>query len=182
MKTALFLLLSSLAFASSGVGQRPARKTLKRPALAFQAHPIKQLFTRGEDVVLTLSIRNESAESIFVSRLTNNEFVDFKISGPDGKEAPWQGKRRIDSKTYSPSDFAVLRSGQKISAKRTISLKHGQGFVCSKRGQYSITAEYSLEPPEYFAPFAGETKIPTGSFRSVNATFCIELCGPDSPK
>src|SRR5258706_8996458 len=108
MKTSLFLLLSSLAFAGSAVGQNPARKPVKQPALAFQARPMKQLFKRGEDVVLILSIRNESTESIFVSRLTTDDFVDFKISGPDGREAPWQGRGRIDSKIYSPSDFAVL--------------------------------------------------------------------------
>ena len=182
MKTPLFLLFSSLVFASSAVGQTPARKPVKRPVLTFQARPTKELFTRGEDVVLILSIRNGSSEPIFVSRLAKDEFVDFKISGPDGRDAPWQGRRRIDSKLYSPSAFAVLASGQKIRAKRVISLKDGQGFVLSKRGPYSVTAVYSLEPPEYFAPLAGETKIPTGSFRSVNTAFCIEVCGPDSQK
>src|ERR1700687_1433935 len=33
-----------------------------------------------------------------------------------------------------------------------------------------------LGPPEYFAPFAGEAKIPTGSFRSMKTAFCIEAC------
>ncbi len=111
-----------------------------------------------------------------MSRLKGDEFVDFSIIGPDGKEVPWHGKGRIDSKGYSPSDFAVLERYQEISAKRIISLKDGAGFVFDKPGQYSVTAEYSLEPPEYFAPFAGETKIPTGSFRSDKAAFCIEAC------
>jgi hypothetical protein len=111
-----------------------------------------------------------------VSRLTGDEFVDFSVIGPEGKEVRRRGKGRIDSRAYSPSDFAVLERYQEISAKRIISLKGGAGFVFDKPGQYSVTAEYSLEPPEYFAPFAGQTKIPTGSFRSAKATFCIEAC------
>lgn len=101
--------------------------------------------------------------------------MDFKIVGPDGKEVRWRGKGRIASREYSPFDFAVLESYHEISASRIISLKDGAGFVFDKPGQYSVTAEYSLEPPENFAPFAGKTKIPTGSFRS-KAAFCIEAC------
>jgi hypothetical protein len=182
MKTSIFLVLSFLAFTSRTMGQTPTTESIKHPALAFQARPTKHLFARGEDVVLSLLIRNESAGPVFVSRLIHDEFVDFKITGPDGKEVSWRGKGRIDSKNYSPSDFAVLGSAEKISANRTISLKNGQGFVLSKPGQYSVTAEYSLEPPEYFAPLAGDAKTPPGSFRSVNATFCIESCGPNPQK
>lgn len=111
-----------------------------------------------------------------MSNLRSDEFVDFKVFGPDGKEVPWRGKSRIASKEYSPSDFAVLEGYQEISAKRVISLKDGAGFVFDKPGQYSVTAEYSLEPPEYFAPFAGKTKVPAGSFRSEKAAFCVEAC------
>ena len=182
MKTPIFLALSFLTFTGRTIGQTSTSEPVKRPALAFQVRPTKQVFARGEDVVFTLVIRNESAEPVFVSRLTHDEFVDFRISGPGGKEVSWRGRRRIDSKRYSPADFAVLRSGGKISAKRTISVKKGQGFVFSKAGLYSITAEYSLEPPEYFAPFAGSAKIPQGSFRSVKAAFCLESCGPNSQK
>jgi hypothetical protein len=146
------------------------------PVLVFEAIPPKQLLTRGEAVVLVLTIRNRSEGPICVSRLKGDEFVDFSIIGPDGKEVPWRGKGRIDSREYSPSDFAVIERYQEISAKRIISLKDGAGFVFDKPGQYSVTAEYSLGPPEYFAPFAGETKIPTGSFRSTKAAFCIEAC------
>ncbi len=123
-----------------------------------------------------LSIYNWSEDPIFVSRLKTDEFVDFKIIGPDGKEVPWRGERRSNSDAHSPTDFAVLEKYHEISAKRTISLKDGAGFVFDKPGQYSVTAEYSLEPSERFAPFAGETKIPTGSFRSAKAAFCIEAC------
>jgi hypothetical protein len=182
MKTPIFLLLLFLSVTVRTTGQAPVGEPVKRPALVFRAHPTKHLFAEHEDVVFSLSIRNESARPVFVSRLVHDEFVDFKISGPHGKEVAWRGKRRIDSKSYSPPDFAVLRTGEKVSAKRTISMKDGQGFVFSKPGQYSVTAEYSLGPPEYFAPFAGEAKIPAGSFRSVSAMFCVELCGPDSPK
>jgi hypothetical protein len=180
-KKPLFLLFASLAFAGATEAQAPAKPSILR-ALAFEARPTKRLFTQGEAVVFVLSIRNQSPEPIFVSRLTEDEFVDFRISGPDGKAVPWRGKGRIDSKEYSPSDFAVLKCRERISAKRIISFKDGQGFVFNKPGQYSVTAEYSLGPPEYFAPLAGATKIPTGSFRSVNATFCVEVCGLASLK
>lgn len=115
-----------------------------------------------------------------MSRLIREEFVDFNISGPDGKEVPWRGKGRIDSKSYSPSNFIVLKTGEQIRTRRTISLKNGQGYVFHSASQYSVTAEYSLGPPEYFAPFAGDAKVPAGTFGSVRATFCIEICGPES--
>ena len=174
---ALSLLSFSSVLADGLRGQTPA--TPATPAtpcvLCFWANPQTQLFKQGERVILVLSIYNSSAEPIFVSRLSDDEFVDFKIIGPDGKEVPWRGKGRIASREYSASDFAVLDGWHEISAKRTISLNHGAGFLFDKPGQYSVTAEYSLEPPESFAPFAGETKIPTGSSR-YNAAFCIEAC------
>ncbi|HXX18982.1 MAG TPA: hypothetical protein VEJ46_06235 [Candidatus Acidoferrum sp.] len=123
-----------------------------------------------------LSIYNWSDKPIFVGRLNDDEFVDFEVIGPDGRDVPWQGKARIGSTEYSPSDFAVLEGYHEISAKRVISLKDGAGFVFDKPGQYSLTAEYSLGPPESVARFAGETKIPAGIFRSTKAAFCIEVC------
>ena len=169
---------STLIFLSSrqwhaGSDSRDASSTART---VFEALPSKQLLTRGQAVVLVLYLRNRSEEPIFVSRLKGDEFVDFNVIGPDGKEVPWRGKGRIASKEYSPSDFAVLERYAEITAERIISLKDRAGFVFDKPGQYSVTAEYSLEPPEYFAPFAGETKIPTGSFRSTKAAFCIEAC------
>jgi hypothetical protein len=175
VKTSLFLLFSSLVLAIVTLGQIPAMP-LTPPVSNFEALPATPLFPRGEAVVLVLCLRNRSAGPIFVNRPKGDEFVDFNIAGPDGKEVPRRGKGRIDSKEYSPSDFAVLERYEEITAKRIISLKDGAGFVFDKHGQYSVTAEYSLEPPEYFAPFAGETKIPTTSFRSTKAAFCIEVC------
>ena len=69
-----------------------------------------------------------------MSRLLHEEFVDFNVSGPDGKEVPWRGKGRIDSKSYSPSDFTVLKRGEQIRARTTISLKNGQGYVFHSPG------------------------------------------------
>jgi hypothetical protein len=156
-------------------GQTPATSTTPCE-LCFWASPQTQLFAQGEPVILVLTIYSRSAEPIFVSRLAGDEFVDLNVIGPDGKEVPWRGKGRIVSREYSPADFAVLGTYKEISAKRIISLKDGAGFVFDKPGQYSVTAKYSLEPPEYFAPFAGETKIPTGSYRSAESAFCIEAC------
>jgi hypothetical protein len=174
-KISLALLLSGLVFASSTLGQSPAIPTTQ-PDWHFEALPWEQLLARGEPVVLVLSIYNSSEEPIFVSRLAGDKFVDFTVIGPDGKEVRWQGKPRIDSKEYSPSDFTVLDKYQEISVKRIISLKDGQGFVFDKPGQYSVTAEYFQGPAEQFAPFAGKAKIPTGTFRSTKAAFCIEAC------
>jgi hypothetical protein len=173
--TPSLFLVSFLALAIGTWGQAPAT-TVTEPALFFWARPQTQLFAQGEPVILVLSIYTRSAEPIFVSRLTGDEFVDLNVIGPDGKEVPWRGKSRIVSREYFPADFSVLGTYQEISAKRTISLKDGAGFVFDKPGQYSVTAEYSLGPPEYFAPFAGKTKIPTGTFRSTKAAFCIEAC------
>jgi hypothetical protein len=156
-------------------GQTPATSTTPCE-LCFWASPQTQLFAQGEQVILVLTIYSRSAEPIFVSRLTGDEFVDLNVIGPDGKEVPWRGKGRIVSREYSPADFAVLGTYKEISAKRIISLKDGAGFVFDKLGQYSVTAEYSLGPSEYFAPFAGKIKIPTGTYRSAKAAFCIEAC------
>lgn len=173
-KTSLFL-LSSLVLASDTRGQTPA--TPATPcALCFWVRPETQFYTHGEPVILVLSIYNSSAEPIFVSRLKDDEFVDLNVIGPDGKEVLWQGRGRIASRERSPSDFAVLEGYHEISAKRVISLKDGAGFIFDKPGEYFVTADYSLGHPEYLAPFAGETKIPTGTFSSTKAGFCIEAC------
>jgi hypothetical protein len=176
--TSSVFLLSFLILASDARGQTP--EAPETPCtLCFWVRPERQLYADGEPVVLVLSIYNWSAkpaEPIFVSRLEGDEFVDLNVIGPDGKEVPWQGKRRAVSREYSPADFVVLGTYQEISAKRIISLQDGAGFVFDKPGEYFVTGEYSLGPPEYLAPFAGETKIPTGTFRSTKAGFCIEAC------
>ena len=123
--------------------------------------------------MVVLSLYNESEGPLFVSRLTN---VEFRVTGPDGKEVAWKGNDQVDSKSYSPSDFAVLQKYHELSVKQIISLKDGGGFVFDKLGQYSFTVKYSLEPPESFAQLAGNVKIPVGSFRSTKASFCIEAC------
>jgi len=148
--------------------------------ISFRASPKKHVFRQDEDVVLVFSIKNNSSNPIFVSRLNGNEFVDINLLGPDGKEVPWRGTGKIDSKNYSASDFAVLKTNGSVRASRTISLKDGTGFVFQKRGRYSLRAEYSLAPPEYFAPLAGNVKVPAESLRSSKVTFCIETCDADS--
>lgn len=178
VKTSLFLLFSSLVLIRGAPGQGPETLPTRR-ALVFDATPAKQLLARGEPVVLDLRIYNWSERPLFVSRLNDDEFLDFNVFGPDGKELPRQGKGRTDAKGYSPSDFAVLEKYTEIRIQRTISLRDGAGFVFDKPGQYTVTAEYTPGPPEQFAPFAGEAKIPTGSFHSTKAAFCIEVCVPD---
>lgn len=157
-------------------GQAPDPPDSECDALCFSARPERQLFKLGDPVIVVLSIYTRSAKPIFVSRLTDDEFVKVSLIGPDGKELLPQGNGRISSRAYAPSDFATLETYKEISAKRNISLNDGAGFVLDKPGQYFVTAEYSLGSPESFAPFAGETKIPTGSFRSTKVGFCIEAC------
>jgi hypothetical protein len=68
-----------------------------------------------------------------------------------------------------------LNQYKQISANRIISLKNGAGFVFDKPGQYSLTAEFSMDPQDRFASFAGQAKTPIGSFHS-KVAFCIEAC------
>jgi hypothetical protein len=154
----------------------------ERQALTFRAVPARHLFKHGEDVVLILSIQNNSPDPVFVSSLRAKDFVDIRVIGPDGREAPWRGTGKIDSRSYSASDFTVLTSGKRVRAFRTISFKDGSGFLFERPGTYSVSARYSLGPPEYFAPLAGTARIPRGSFSSPPSALCVETCDGDSRK
>ena len=115
-----------------------------------------------------------------MSRLKGNEFVDLKLLGPDGKNVTWRGTAKIDSKNYSTTDFVVLKPHESVHASRIISLKDGTGFVLQESGSYSLRAEYSLSPREYFAPpIADGVEIPAESLASRAVTFCIESCDPN---
>lgn len=181
VKSSIFLWFFPLVLTSVAFGQNP-ETSATRPALFFNATPAKQILARGEAVVFALEIYNGSAEPIFVSRLKGNELVKFSVTGPDGKDVPWQGQGRTDHKAYSSSDFAVLQPYHLVNADRIISLNDGAGFVFDKTGQYSATAEYSQAPAQSFAPSAAGAKVPTGSFRSTKTAFCIEVCvlGPST--
>ncbi len=175
VKALVFLFSYSLASVQGVWGQAPV--TLAKTAeLYFYTVPSKQLFSLGESVVIVLQLYSRSEQPILVSRLQGNEFVSFKIIGPDGNEVPWQGETRAGTKGYSPSDFTVLGQYKQISANRIISLKDGAGFAFDKPGQYSLTAEFSMGPPENFAPFAGQAKSAMGTFYSTRLAFCIEAC------
>jgi hypothetical protein len=177
MKTAnVSLVLSLMIFGNSFIGQSGTKQSNQGGHLIFRAVPTKHVFAKGEDIAYMLTIRNVSVDPVFVSTLASGEFVDFKICGPGGEEVRWKGRGRIDSKTYSPSDFAVLKSQEQETATRIISVKNDQGFIIDKPGRYTVTAEYSLSPPEYFAPLAGGAKIPSGTFRARVTDFCVESC------
>lgn len=148
----------------------------KTPELYFYALPSKQLFSLGESVVIVLQLYSRSEQPILVSRLQGDEFVSFKVIGPNGEEVARQGEALAASKGYSASDFTVLGQYKQITANRIISLKNGAGFIFDKPGQYSLTAEFSMGPQENIAPYACQTKAPTGSFHSTKVAFCIEAC------
>ena len=175
VKASVFLFSSSLVCSQGTWGQAPVTPTTT-PELSFWIDHSKQFFSLGEPVVIVLQLYSLSEQPILVSRLWGDEFVSFKLIGPDGNEVPWQGEARAGSKGYSPSDFTVLGQYRQIDANRTISLRDGAGFVFEKPGQYTLTAEFSMGPPENFAPFAGQAKPPMGSFHSTKLAFCIEAC------
>jgi hypothetical protein len=175
VRASVFLFLSSLV-SSQGTRGQATVASATTPELYFWAAPSKQLFSLGEAVVIVLRLYSRNEHPILVSRLQGDEFVSFKVFGPDGNEVPWQGKPQAGSKGYSPSDFTVLGQYKEISADRMISPKDGTGFVFGKPGQYSLTAEFSMGSPENFAPFTDQAKTPTGSLHSTKVAFCIEAC------
>ena len=175
VKASAFLFSLSLVPSRGTWGQAP-EVSAKTPELYFWAAPSKQLFSPGENVVIVLRLYSRSEQPIFVSSLQGDEFVSFKVIGPNGNEVPWHGETRAGSKGYSSSDFTVLGQYKEISANKIISLKDGSGFVFDKPGQYSLTAEFSMGPQENFDPYAGQTKAPTGSFHSTKVVFCMEAC------
>jgi hypothetical protein len=170
------LVISLSLGCSRGNSNRASEVSAKTPELYFYTRPSKQLFWMGEPVVIGLELYSRSDQPILVSRQLGNEFVNFKVVEPDGNEVPWQRKVPDRAREYSPSDFTVLGQYKAISADRTISLKDGTGFAFNEPGQYTLTAEFSMGPPEGFAQFADKTKPAVGSFRSSKLVFCIEAC------
>ena len=175
VKASVFLVLSSLV-SSRGMWRQTPVVSATTPELYFWTDHSKQFFSLGEPVVIVLQLYSRSEQPILVGRLWGDEFVSFKLIGPDGNQVPWQGEARARSKGYSPSDFTALGQYKEIDVNRTISLKDGAGFPFVKPGQYSLTAEFSMGPPENFAPFAGQAKPPMGSFHSTKLAFCVEAC------
>jgi hypothetical protein len=151
-------------------GQAPT----KTPELYFNSSPTKQLYSIGEDVVTNLEFWSRSEQPLYVSRLQNGAFVTFKVTGPDGLDVPWHDGS-VDVTQYSPSDFTVLKQYTQLKVQTMISLKDGKGFAFDEPGQYSLTADFSMNPSDRFAAAAGEAKPPVGIFES-KASFCIEAC------
>jgi len=174
VRASVFLFLSSLICTQRTWGQAPV-ESATTPELYFHTLPSKQLFWRGETVVIEVQLYSRSEQPLLVSRMLGDEFVSFKVIGPDGNEVPWHGETRARFREHSPSDFTVLGQYKQISADRIISLKNGVGFVFDKPGQYSLTAEFSMGPPGKLAPFEVQAKAPMGSFHA-KVAFCIEAC------
>jgi len=150
-----------------------AEKTTGAGALlAFTARPIKQSFSLGAEIVFRLRLKNLSSKRIFVSRyMPIGDFVTLELTGPDGKDVPWEGK--IKSVGYGKHAFLMLDPGQEVSAKHTISLVTGVGFAIDKAGRYTAHAEYALGPPEYFANLAPKESIPQGTFKAPGTHFTV---------
>jgi hypothetical protein len=174
VKASVLLFVLSLICSQGTWGQAPVESTTTQE-LYFYTLPSKQLFWRGEAVVIKLQLYSRSEQPLLVSRILGDEFVSFKVIGPDGNEVPWQVETRAGFKEQSPSDFTVLGQYKQISANRIISLKDGAGFVFDKPGQYSLTAEFTMDPMGKFAPFEVQAKAPVGLFHA-KVAFCIEAC------
>jgi hypothetical protein len=129
-----------------------------------------------EPVAFGLQLYSRLEQPILVGHLQSDEFVNFKVVGPDGNEMPWHGKLPDRARTFSLSDFTVLGQYKAVTADRTISLKDGTGFTFNQPGQYTLTAEFSMGHPEDFTQFADQAKPAVGSFRSSKLGFCIEAC------
>jgi hypothetical protein len=155
---------------------RTAVASTPTPEIYFSIRPSKQLFWMGEPVAFGLELYSRLEQPILVSRLQGNEFVSFKVVGPDGSEVPWQGKAPDRARVYSPSDFTVLGQYKAVTADRTISLSDDAGFAFNQPGQYTLTAEFSMGPSGDFTQFADRAKPAVGSFRSSKLAFCIEAC------
>ena len=173
-RAAVFLFLTTSVSSDHSWGQ-PPEASGTTPELYFYTRPSKQLFSRGESVVIGLELYSRSEQPLLISRVYGDEFVSFKVTGPGGNEIAWQGEARVGSREYSPSDFTVLGQYKQITANRIISLKDGTGFAFDRPGQYKLTAEFSMGPPNNFAAFEAQAKAPAGSFRS-EVKFCIEAC------
>jgi hypothetical protein len=172
VKAAIFLLSYSCVSSQLAWAQAPPTPD-KTPELYFSTNPTKQLFSLGEDVVIVLELYSRSEQPILVS-LQGDEFVSFKVAGPDGRDVPW--RVRASSKGLSASDLTVIEQYTQVTAKKILSLKDGTGFVFDKPGQYSLTAEFSMGPPEKFDAFVGQAKPAVGAFHSTKLAFCIEAC------
>ena len=152
-------------------GTDPGKPKSLGQALRFTAKPVKPTFRIDEDVVLQFRLKNLSEARVFVSRYMPEEFVGVTLIGPDGKEVRWHG--RVRSVAYGKDAFLFLEPGQEISASRTISAVAGEGFTIAKSGRYTVRAEYSLGPPEYFAKLAPKGAIPEGRFKAPEAHFIV---------
>jgi hypothetical protein len=162
-----------LSLTSLALGQGPV-VSATTPELYFNILPSKQLFFFGEPVKVILELYSRFEQPILVSRLQGDDFVSFRVVGPDGNEIPWHGE--VGPTTgYSASDFTVLGQYKLVNAERIISLKDGTGFAFDKPGQYTLAAEFSMGSPEKFASFADQAKPAMGVFHS-RLSFCIEAC------
>ncbi|MDE1161358.1 MAG: hypothetical protein PW792_05355 [Acidobacteriaceae bacterium] len=154
---------------------RATTAVVKTPELYFFIRPTTQLFSMGEPVTFGFQLYSRSEQPILAS-LQGNDFVHFKVTGPDGTAMRWQGKTQADPKVNAAADLTVLKQYQAISTTRAISLKDGTGFAFDKPGEYTLLAEFSMGPPESFARFSGQAKPAVGTFPSSKLKFCIEAC------
>ena len=170
------LLFFVLAYLLSGVAvgsdERKTSNSMDQQVLGFTVKPIKPTFRIGENVALRFGLKNLSSTRIFVSRyMPIGDFVTLSFVGPNGKEVPWHGK--IRSIAYGKDAFLFLEPGQEVSASQTIPTTKDEGFAITRPGRYTIVADYSLGPPEYFANLAPKEAIPQGSFKAPHVHFMI---------
>ncbi len=153
------LILSIVASSNERVawGQAPARFATTPELYGFMVAPSKQFYSLGETVAsCRCALTVNRNRRLLVNRRWGEEFVRFRLLGPDGNEVPWQSKAGGIPQANTPPLISTVHWGniRKSHANRIISAeKDGTGFVFEKPGQYTLTAEFSMGPPENFAPF-----------------------------
>ncbi len=122
----------------------------QEPELSFNISLNKTSFTKGEEIVCTVALKNISSKDQVVNKrlLLNQPMgpheVWLVIIGPDQKQVPFLKKIDADFKT---DDYAVLKPGASAT-----SVSHFKGrFPCDAPGEYSVRGYYENK---YDAPAA----------------------------
>jgi len=141
-------------------GTSQAQKPALSPTtnLSFRINPLKTRYVSGEDIMLRFTIRNASDHPILAIRgAALHDFTSLDVRDGQGKQMSWVGK--VASIQYPDDFFVRLKPGESTTFTAIISSEHS-GYVMKRPGTYRIRAIFSLSPPDYFKPVAGNAAIP----------------------
>jgi hypothetical protein len=152
-----------------------------RSLVSFTAEPVKPTFVLGEPIVFSFKLTNRSGERILAAKCPYNRFATVNLYSRDGKQVEWHGGGKILSEGYSPDDFVILAPGESTTCRATISIDRDRGYRITRSGEYCATAEYSMGPPEYFAPAAKGALVASGPVVSPRVTFGVTATTKQRP-